>query len=121
MSLQRWRLFATGAFFFGYLLWQVLYPALSYVDPRFRWFAWNMYAGRTDVPRFTVVYEDGRTRALGPLTSRRASARVYSSSVHQTRFVPPHICARWSGVREVRLHYRISGREAVHPCRSTAR
>lgn len=120
MNGTRLKSFATALFFFAYLIVQAGYPALSWFDPRFHWFAWNMYTGRTDSLRFFVVRDDGSTWRLPRFARRDAPVRVYSAAVDKRRFVPPHVCARWPDVREVRVRSRMTARELVFPCRSTA-
>lgn len=114
--MQRVRLFASGAFVCAYLAFQVIYPALAWFRPGLDRFTWHMYAGRTERPRFVVHFADGSTRDAGRLLSRGNSVRLFSSSVDQERFVPPHLCGLWAGAREVHVRYPRAGREVSVAC-----
>jgi len=117
----RLRIYASAVFFVGYLLVQVGVPAYSRATTHLRGYAWNMYVGTLITPSFVVVYEDGTVRRLRNLGRRTSPVRVHSAAVDRVRFVPPHICADWPGVREVRVRRGPQGPEQVVPCQSTRR
>jgi hypothetical protein len=114
--MQRVRLLASGAFVIAYLAFQVIYPALSWFRPGFDRFTWHMYAGQEETPRFVVLFADGSTRDAGVLLQRNNPVRLFGPSVDQERFVPPHLCALWTGAQEVHVRYVRTGREVTVPC-----
>ena len=105
---------ASGTFFLGYLGFQLVYPALSWVLPGYTAFTWHMYAGITDRPTVVVVFDDGTERNLGLLTRRGNAVRELGPSVDTERFAPGRICAVWSEVRAIKLRTR--DRATVVPC-----
>jgi len=119
--MTRLGLVASGTFFFGYLAIQLVVPARAWFDPDATRLTWRMYSGRSEHPRFAVVFADGTTRELGLLMRRSSSIRVLGPSVDQARFAPPFLCQRWPGVRIVLLRYSAPVREEIVPCPAAAR
>ena len=105
---------ASGTFFLGYLGFQLVYPALSWVLPGYTAFTWHMYAGLTERPTVIVEFDDGRERDLGLLTHRGNAVRVLGPTVDVEQFAPPRICRMWPAARAIRFHTR--ARDTVVPC-----
>ncbi len=114
MSPARLRL--AGIFFCTYLAVQLVYPALAWVRPRSDNFTWQMFAARTEAPRFSVVFDNGTRRDVGNPLQPGNPVLVFSAAVDQRRFVPPWLCAHWSGAVEVQAVDPRSGRREVMPC-----
>ncbi len=114
--MHRVRLLVSGTFVVVYLTFQSVYPSLAWFFPGFDLFTWEMYAGQKETPRFIVHFDDGSTRDAGVLLRRNNIVRLFGPSVDQERFVPPRLCALWTGAREVRMHYRRTNHEVTVPC-----
>jgi hypothetical protein len=114
--MQRIRLFASSVFFVAFLAFQAIYPSLIWFDPSRNGFSWTMYSGASPRPSITVVFDDGSSRSIvDPLYSRNPP-RVLGASVDLWRFLPPHLCARLNGAREVRTENQRLGRREVTRC-----
>jgi hypothetical protein len=114
----RWKLLASGLFFFGYLAFQTIYPVLGLTRPGYDSFTWHMYAGLGDTYRYTVVFADGTRREAGNPLKVGGPTRFLGSSVDQDRFLPPWLCANWIHAREVIARNAVTGGEHTIPCPS---
>jgi hypothetical protein len=112
---------AAGAFFCGYLLFQVGYPMLPWFLPGYGTFTWHMYAAKDPDPEFTVVFADGSRREVGNPLKVGSPVRLLGSSVDQRRHLPPWLCANWEGARSVVLRFPKTGDEVILPCHSAER
>lgn len=119
--MTRLKLVVSGTFVFGYLAVQLIVPARAWFAPDQTRLTWQMYSGRSEHPRFAVVFTDGTTRELGLLMRRSSAIRVLGPSVDQARFAPPFLCQRWPGVRFVRMRYSAPAREEIVPCPPSTR
>jgi hypothetical protein len=113
------KLVLSGVFFCGYLLFQIIYPALPWFLPGFDRFTWHMYSGLGDTPRFTVVFGDGSRREVGNPLKAGGDALLLGPSVNQRRFLPPWLCTNWIGAETIMMR-SYSGREETVACRSIA-
>ena len=119
--MTRHRHFAAGAFVVVFLTIQIVYPALAWFSVDISRFSWHMYAGQSENPEFAVIFDDGTRRDFIPMMRRASPVRVLGPAVDQERFVPPFLCRRWPGVREVRVRYSWGGQvEHVVPCPGVA-
>jgi hypothetical protein len=114
--VSRLKLLASGVFFVSYLVAQVVYPALAWVLPGYDHFTWDMYAGRSERPQFSVVMADGTTREVGNPLRRGNIVRLLGPQVDQARFVPPYLCAAWHGAQTVHIRFPRAGRQDVVSC-----
>jgi hypothetical protein len=109
---------ASAAFFFAYLAFQLVYPAMAWFDPAFDKFTWHMYSGLGDELHFTVILEDGSSRETGNLQKTGSAVRLLGPSVDKRRFVPRWLCANWEGARSVVIRDAITSAEDVIRCPS---
>ena len=112
------KLTLSATFFFAYLAFQIVYPALAWLRPGQYLFSWRMFAGDIDRPRYEVVFEDGRRQPVGDPMERGGIVRVLSQSMEQVPFVLPALCDRMRGAAEARAVFRRSGRVEALRCRS---
>lgn len=112
---------AAAAFFWSYLVFQVVYPTLSWFLPGYDKFTWQMYAGLKPSPDFEVLRTDGSREAVGPPMKVGGKVRILGPSVDQGAVVPPWICGHWPGVEAVIVIDRPSGVEETIPCGSAVR
>jgi hypothetical protein len=110
-----------GLFFFGYLAFQIVYPALPWFGHGYDRFTWHMYAGLREEPRFTVIFASGSRTDVGDPLKVGSAVRLLGSSVDQRRVLPPWLCANWDGAATVIARYQRTGREEVHQCSSARR
>ena len=114
--MTRLRLVASGSFVAGYLLVQLVYPALAWVRPGYGSFTWDMYSGRIELPQFSVVMADGTRRQAGRVLRRGNAVRVLGPQVDLARFVPPYLCSAWLGARRIDIRYPRARRDEVATC-----
>lgn len=112
---------ASAIFFVGYVLFQIAYPSLAWFRPGSNLFSWAMFSGVSGRPAVTVIFADGSERTVEEPMRATSSARVLSASVNLWRFLPPHLCARRDGAREIHAVDARSGRREVTKCPSAAR
>ena len=114
---------ATALFIAGYLLVQVGYPMVPWFIGGDLAFTWRMFAGHDVETTFTVVNEDGTTQPVANALRARTAVRlrVLGPEVDQRRFLPPWLCAHWSGARSVVVRDRVTPHETVIPCQPLAR
>lgn len=117
----RLKLVASGVFFCGYLLFQIVYPVLPWFSPGFDKFTWRMYSGLDESPRFTVVFKDGSRRAIGNPLKVGGEVRILGPSVNQLRVLPPWLCANWKDAEAVVIRHARVGGEEIMTCRSAGR
>ena len=114
--MTRRRLVASGWFVAGYLLVQLVYPALAWVRPGYGPFTWDMYSGRVERPQFSVVMADGTRRQVGNPLRRDNTIRVLGPQVDLAQFVPPYLCSAWLGARRIDIRYPRARRNEVATC-----
>jgi hypothetical protein len=114
--MTRLRLVGSGTFVAGYLLVQLVYPALAWVRPGYGPFTWDMYSGRLERPHFSVDVADGTRRPVGNPLRRGNAVRVLGPQVDLARFVPPYLCSAWLGARRVHIRYPRAGRSEMVTC-----
>jgi hypothetical protein len=114
---SRWKLCASGLFFFAYLILQTLIPTYAlFTDGWFLVVGWTMYTHLRERPGFAVVYEGGAKESLEQIQQRLGVGIIVGNKVDLARFVPPHLCASVPGAREVLIYYPRSRRKETYAC-----
>ena len=103
---------AATAFFVLFLVIQTAVPLVQLWAPRPARFGWQMFSGRQQTPRFSLVMRDGR--------SRPANLRLYVAysrgEVELEKALPPHLCRVVPGVASVQITAPGSNQPRVYKC-----
>ena len=104
---------AAAAFFALFLVIQTAVPLILLGAPRPARFGWQMFSGRQQRARFSLIMRDG-TRQPVNLGLYVAQSR---GEVDLEDALPPHLCRVVPELAAVQITAHGSSRTRVHPCR----
>ena len=113
-SDERWtpqRVVAT-AFFVLFLLVQTGIPLVKLAAPRPARFGWQMFSGRQQRARFSLVMRDGRSQ---PVNLGRYVAQSRGEADLE-KVLPPHLCRVVPDVASVQITAPRSGQPRAYKC-----